>query len=157
MQAKQITNRLKEVVGKYTDDFSDIVNVSSLTRSGTTATCVTATAHGRSTGDYVTIRGANNPITLTSLTRSGTTVTAVASEATQLVDPSKYTKGIRDSLTVTISGADSSDYNGTWQLLSVEDDRLSFTFKITGSPTSPASTAGYLLVKIVTGKQHQIL
>lgn len=145
MQGSNITNRLKEIVGKYTDDFSTIINVSSLTRTSTTATCTTATDHNLTTGDYITIRGATNPITLTSLTREGNVATAVASEATELSDPSKYAQGIRDSLTVTISGSTPTDYNGTFKLLSVSDDRLTFTFEILETPISPATVAGYFL------------
>jgi len=44
MKGVYIVNRLKEILPKYTDDFSTIINVSSLTRSGTTITCTTATA-----------------------------------------------------------------------------------------------------------------
>lgn len=145
MQSVDIVNRLIEVISNYTDDFNTSFNVSSLTSSGTTATCVTDSAHGLTTGDYVTIKGATNPITITSLTRSGNIATAVTSEATQLSDPSKYAKGDRNSLTVTISGADPVGYNGTWQLLSVTDDRKTFTFNVTGAPTTPAATAGFFL------------
>jgi len=38
---------------------SDPIVVSSITRSSTTATCSTATPHGRTTGEYVQIRGAD--------------------------------------------------------------------------------------------------
>jgi len=145
MQGVEIVDRLKDIVGKYTDDFSDIIIVSSLTRSGTTATCITATDHGLITNDYITIRGATNPIIITSLTRIDNVVTAVASEATQLIDPSKYAASERDSLTVTLSGTDPTEYSGTFKLLSVNDDRLTFTFEILDTPTTPATTAGYLL------------
>lgn len=145
MQALEIVDRLKDVVGKYTDSFSQIITATSLTRSGTTATCITTTDHGLATNDYVTIRGATNPVIITSLTRVDNVVTAVASEATQLIDPSKYTAALRDSLTVTLSGTDPIEYSGTFKLLSVSDDRLTFTFEITTTPTTPATTAGYLL------------
>ncbi len=145
MQASSIVNRLKEVVGKSTDDFTDILGASSLTSSGNIATCTTTTNHDLVTGDYITIRGATNPITLPSLTRAGSIVTAIALEATTLVDPSRYDVNLRNSLTVTISGATPSDYNGTWQLLTVSDDRLTFTFKITETPITPATVAGFFL------------
>jgi hypothetical protein len=145
MQASEIVDRLKDIVGKYTDDFSNIITVSSLTRSGTTATCITTTDHGLTTDDYVTIRGATNPVIITSLTRVDNVVTAIASEATQLIDPSKYAASARDSLTVTLSGTDPTEYSGTFKLLSVSDDRLTFTFEISDTPTTPATTAGYLL------------
>lgn len=141
---EQIANRLKQVLPKYTDDFSDILAVSSLSQSGGTITAITSSAHGLSTGDYVMVRGAKEPITLTSLTREGTVVTAISSTSHKLTDPSKYAPQYRP-LYVEISGADPSDYNGTFELISVPDD-TTFTFKIAATPASPASTAGYLLL-----------
>jgi hypothetical protein len=55
MQGADVTNRLREVIGNFTDNFSDIVTVSTLTRTTTTATAVTTAAHSLTTGDYVTI------------------------------------------------------------------------------------------------------
>lgn len=141
---QQITDRLKQVLPKYTDDFSDILSVSSLTQSGGAITAVTAIDHNLTTGDYVLARGAKEPIVLTSLTRSGTTVTGVSSSSHKLTDPLKYALQYRP-LYITISGATPADYNGTFELISVPDD-TTFTFKIDTEPTSPASTAGYLLL-----------
>lgn len=146
---EQIANRLKQVLPKYTDDFSDILGISSLSRSGSTITAVSASAHGLSTGEYVMVRGAKEPITLTSLTRDGSVVTAVTSTSHKLTDPSKYAPQYRP-LYVEISGASPSDYNGTFELISVSDD-TTFTFKITTTPSSPASTAGYLLLSDYDG------
>jgi hypothetical protein len=145
MQAVDVVNRLKEVVGKYNEDFVDLISVSSLTRSGTTATLVTTTNHNLISGDYITVRDAVNPITITSLTRVDDIVTVVTATPTNLVDPSKYDINLRNSLTVTISGADPSEYNGTFQLLTVADDRLTFTYKITTTPATPATTEGFFL------------
>jgi hypothetical protein len=145
MQAVDVVNRLKEVVGKYNDDFVDLIGVTSLTRSGTTATLVTSTNHNLTSGDYITVRDAVNPITITSLTRVDDIVTVVTVTSTNLVDPSKYDINLQNSQTVTISGAVPSEYNGTFQLLSVADDRLSFTYKIATTPTTPATTEGFFL------------
>jgi hypothetical protein len=145
MQAVDVVNRLKEVVGKYNDDFVDIIEVSSLTRSGTTATLTTTTDHNLTTGDYITLRGAENPITILSLTRVDNVVTVITATPTNLVDPLKYDINLRNSLTVTISGADPIEYNGTFQLLAVADDRLTFQYKITTTPATPATIEGYFL------------
>jgi len=60
MKAVRIVNRLKEVLPNYTDDFSTILNVSSLSRVSTTITCTTATVHGLSNNDYITIKNRQN-------------------------------------------------------------------------------------------------
>lgn len=143
MDGKLIVNRLKAILGKYVDDFNDVVTVSSLSRSSSTITAVTSAAHGLVTGSYITIRGAKEPITLSSLTRSGNLVTAVSATDHKLSDPSLFSAP-NLPLYVTISGADAG-YNGTWQLISVPDDNT-FVFKITGTPTTPAVTSGYLLL-----------
>lgn len=145
MQAVDIVNRLKEILPKFTDDFSDISTVTSLTRSGSTITAVTPSAHGLTTGDYVTIRGAKEPITLSSLTRVGGVVTATSSTDHKLSDPSLYALD-QLPLYVEISGATPSDYNGTFKLLTVPTG-TTFTFEITTTPATPATVAGYLLLE----------
>lgn len=149
MQAINIVNRLKEIVGVYTDDFSDIVTISSLSRSGSTIIAVTSAAHGLVTNDYATIRGAKEPITLTSITRVNNVVTVVSSTDHKLSDPSLYGQD-QLPLYVTISGVTPSDYNGTFELLTVPND-ATFTFKITTTPTTPATIAGYLLLEDFDG------
>ncbi len=141
MNGLLIVNRLKEVLAKTTDAFSDILTISSLTRSSSTITAVTSTVHGLTTGDYITVRGAKEPILMTSLTLLDGVVTGVSATDHKLTDPSKYSSP-NLPLYVTIAGADSG-FNGTWELVSVPDDNT-FTFKITGTPTSPATIAGYL-------------
>jgi hypothetical protein len=144
MQAVDVVNRLKEVVGNYNDDFVDLVDISSLTRSGTTITATTATSHNLNTGDYITVRGAVNPITIINMVRVDDIVTVDTATATQLVDPSFYSVTEAPKLTVTISGVDPVEYNGTFQLLQVSDDRKTFTYKIDSTPSS-VITNGFFL------------
>jgi hypothetical protein len=144
MQAIDVVNKLKEIVGLYTDDFSDVSSLTSLTRSGSTITAV-KTAHGLTTGDYLTIRGAKEPIALTSISRVDNIGTVVSAIDHKLSDPSLYSPAQRP-LYVELAGNDPSDYNGVFELLTVPDD-TSFTFKITTTPTTPATTAGYLLLE----------
>lgn len=145
MEVVDIVNRLKEVIGKYTDDFNDIIDISSLTRVGALATAVTSTAHGRSTGDYVTIKGAKNPIAIDTITRDGNIATVTTLTDHKLSDPSLYSPN-QLPLYVELSGNTPTDYNGTFELLTVSPDSdLIFTLKIPTTPTSPASAVGNLL------------
>lgn len=140
MKAIQIVNRLKEILPKYTDDFSTITNVSSLARSGTTITCTTATAHNMETGNYATIKGAKEPIALSGITFADGVATATALTDHKLSDPSLFSPA---NLPVRIEIAGASGYNGTWELISVPT-KLTFTFKVSGSPSTVSG--GYLLL-----------
>jgi hypothetical protein len=144
MQGVDIADRLKEVLPKYTNKFSDITSISSLTRSGTTITAVTASSHGLATNDQITIKGALDPITITSLTRVDNVVTVITATPHNFSKPSLYSPEQADLLTVTIDSADPSDYNGTFKLLSVANENT-LTYQISTTPTSPATTAGFLL------------
>ncbi len=150
MQGIEIVNRLKEVVGKYNSDFVDLLGIASLSRSGTIATAVTTSAHNLTTGDYVTMTGAQEPIAISSITRVDNIVTVVTATPTNLIDPSKYDINLRKELTVTISGVTPSEYNGTFQLLTVSDDRLTLTYKITTTPAA-ASVNGFVLLSDYDG------
>ena len=149
MQAINVVDRLRDIIGYYTDDFSDIQGITSLSRSGTTITCVTDSAHGRVTNEYVTIRGAKEPITLTSITRVDNVVTVVSATSHKLSDPSLYAP-TQLPLIVELAGVTPSGYNGSFQLLTVPDD-TTFTFKITTEPTTPATVAGFLLLEDFDG------
>lgn len=143
MKGADIANQLKGLLPNYTDDFNDKFTITSLTRSGSTVTAVTSTAHGGTTGDNVTIKGAKEPINIISLTRSGDIVTATCSVAHKLPNPSNMLA--RDIPTVQISGASPSDYNGSFTLFATPD-YFTFQYKITTTPASPAATAGDLLL-----------
>lgn len=141
MKAVRIVNRLKEVLPNYTDDFSTILNVSSLSRVSTTITCITATAHGLSNNDYITIRGAKEPIALSTITFSNGIATATALIDHKLSDPSLFSP---DNLPLYVEISGTVGYNGTWELVSVPS-KLVFTFKVSGSPAN--YSGGFLLLQ----------
>ncbi len=147
MKGQEVVDRLKQVLPLYTDDFSNIVSVTSLTRSGSTITA-NAPSHGLTTNDYVVIRGAKEPIALTSITRIGNIATVTSSIDHKLSDPSKYSRP-QLPLYIEISGATPIDYNGVFELLSVPN-LTTFTFKILATPID-ATTAGNLLLKDFDG------
>ncbi len=125
--------------------------VSTITRSSTTATMNTSTAHGMSDGDPVTIAGANEAafnglfqisyvdtdtftvevtvttLSVNSITRSGTTATVTTASA------HGYTSGQK----VTIAGATQTDYNGTYTITSTGAD--TYTYTVANSPATPAT------------------
>jgi hypothetical protein len=130
MKAIHIVNRLKEIFSKYTEDFSTILNISSLVRSGSTITCTTSLNHNLTSNDYVTIKGAKEPIQLSEIKCSNGIATAITLTDHKLSDPSLFSPE-NLPLYIEISGA--TGYNGVWELLTVPSD-LIFTFKVTGNP-----------------------
>lgn len=108
MQAQEIVNQLKGVLPKYTGDFTTNLTISSLTRSSSTVTAVTSTAHGLIAGNKILIKGAKTPITVSSLTRNSTNALAITATDHNL---------IKNQTSVEISGADQTDYNGTHNLV----------------------------------------
>lgn len=142
MKGADIANRLKEVLPKYTEDFSDVIAITSLSRSANTITAVSASAHSLTTGSYITIKGAKEPITITAITRSGNVVSVTTSTDHKLSDPSLYSMDKKPY--IEISGCVPTDYNGTFELLTVPDS-THFTYKITTTPAA-ATTLGYLLL-----------
>ena len=143
MKGADIANQLKGLLPNYTDDFSEKFTITSLTRSGLTVTAVTFKAHGGTTGDNVTIKGAKEPINITSLTRSGNIVTAVCSVPHKLPNPDNLLA--RDLPTVEISGSSPTNYNGSFTLFATPN-YSTFQYKITTTPASPAAVAGDLLL-----------
>lgn len=144
MKAIQIVNKLKEILPKYTNDFSDMVNIVSLTKNNNIITATTSIKHSLQTGDYITIKGAKQPIVLTSLTRNGYVATATSLNDNDLTDPNKLPK---ESLPIYIEISNASEgYNGVFELLTVPNNNV-FTFKLKTQPTTPASVAGFLLLE----------
>jgi hypothetical protein len=117
-------------------------SVTSLTRSGTTATASLSTDPTLSVGDSVTVAGATPSayngaqtitavtpssttppvnVTISSLTRSGTTATAVTSSAHGLTTATAY----------TIGGANEGAYNGSMTITVVNSTTFTYTVTVT--------------------------
>jgi len=138
MKAADIINQLRAVVPFHTDLFSTQLPAV-LTAVGNTVTADTSpTAHGLAPGDTVTINGALTPFSIDTLTfDSGTgIVTGVTNNNHDL------TEGYQEN--ITIVDAIESDYNGTFALLTVPN-RKTFTYAITGTPSTPATGTIFML------------
>lgn len=139
IKSQSIIQQLQAALPFYTDLFSEkVLTLSSLTISGTTATAVTSTAHGLATGNRVAIKEAKTVLSIDSLTfvanvgigATGGIVTVVTN-----VDHN-FTEGFEQ--TITIDDAVETDYNGTFDVLSVPN-RRTVTYAISANPTTPAT------------------
>lgn len=129
MRAFDIANHIAQYLPRLVDDFTDNVSVTSLTRSGTTATVTTSSAHGLTIGQQVNITGAQTPIVISSLTRVGVVGTLVTAEDHDATENAGFD--------VQIEGATEAEFNGTFTLLSVPN-RRTITFQM---PDSGATVA----------------
>lgn len=137
MRSEIIIRQLYQRVPALTDLFSDTVDVTSITKTGSTVTVTTSTTHNLTTGNVVSITGTKTPTLITSLTQTNQIATAITNQDHDL------TEGFFD--TVEISGATQAGYNGTFKLLRVPN-RTTFTYQLTSNPTSPATSTGDILL-----------
>lgn len=135
MRASDIVTTLKGSIPRFTDLFSTILEVGSLTQVAGIATAITATPHGRKDGDVVTVLGSLVPNAIASLSQVDGIGTAVTGTSHDLSEGEQET--------VTISGATEASYNGTFPLLGVQS-RTTFTFKIDDGAPATASGAPIL-------------
>jgi hypothetical protein len=136
MKASDIITQLRRSLPGLTNLFSDEVTISTLSKTGSTVTATTSSAHGLSIGDYVYVVGAARKTPVASITRSGAIASATTSsphDLTEVWHP-----------TVEITGADQAEYNGTSTLLSA-NTRNTFTFTVDSGATTPATGTMFLL------------
>jgi len=155
--------------------------ISSITRSGSTATATTPVAHGLSTGNVVTIFGCtetqyngDKTITVTGSTTftytvSGTpatpatgapnmsllsfaafpSVVSISRGGSTATVTTATDHGIPIGAVVTISGCGEAAYNGAQTVLSTPTS-TTFTYAVSGSPSTPASGTPILVGGMVT-------
>ena len=138
MKAIDIVAQLAVRLPMFSDKFTTNVSITSLTRSGSTATADTASAHGLAVGSQTNIVGAESPITISSLTRVGTVGTLVTATDHDL------TKFITGTQLVSISGAVEVEFNGDFTLLAVAN-RTTITFTMADSGATTATGTPLLL------------
>ena len=147
MKAADIVTQLKKIVPIYTNAFSDIIAVDSLSFATGIVTCITAAPHNLHNGDVIFINGALTPITITSLTRIDNIATAITAS------DHDYTDGYTQ--TVDIIGADQVEYNGEHTFIH-QPNRRTFEFEVDGEPITPATgTDIYVLNNLAGGYNGQ--
>lgn len=123
MRSDDIVKQLSGIIPKYTDAFSETINIISIVPTGTTALVTTASAHGLLDGQNVAILDADAPVEIDTVNsiRVGSQLTIETSQDHDL------TLSERDiasgGKTVTLSGANESEFNDTFSLISVINRR----------------------------------
>lgn len=142
MKLSDIITQLQIMLPMFTDKFSEKFSVSSLTSSGSTISGTTATDHNFQVNEFVHILGALTPNNINSLTQIDNIATAITDDQHDL------TENWQD--TVEIIGTNEADYNGEKALLTVPN-RKTFTYQISGNPSSPATGSPLLLYNYIFG------
>ncbi len=123
MIAQDIVDRLSASVPKYTSGFSNSLAITSITVVGDVATATTASAHGLIDGQNVSIIGAEAPVQID----TGTFLRTGSSAMFSTLQDHDLTLSQRDRAsggkTITISGANEAEFNGTFQLINVNNRR----------------------------------
>lgn len=126
------------------------VTLTSLTRSGSTATATTATDTNFQAGSSVTIAGAsqadyNGAKTILSVTASATAsekkvaITITRSGTTATATTVSEPHGFANGASVGIAGADQAEYNGDKTITYISATSFSFTVTVTNNVTTPAT------------------
>lgn len=149
MKAEDILKQIQLRLPRVTNLFSDTLSITSLTYSGGVVTATTSAPHGLSIGHVVTITGAKTPINITNLTYLDGVATATTATRHDLTEGFQNGIGTYNPL-VEVDGATEAEYNGANPLLSVPN-RTSFTYSVTGTPSSPATGTPKLLESFSTG------
>lgn len=131
MRTADIVNHLQVCLPRLVDDFTDSIDLVSITSDGTDATVTTVAAHGLTVGRQVNIVGAQTPIDV-SIARVG--IIATLTTATDH-DYTEY-----QGATVVIDGT--AEYDGEFDILSVPNRR---TVTIQVSDTLAVSDSGQVL------------
>lgn len=136
MKAEDIIKQLQAVLPSVTDLFTKKFTVSSLTYSGGTVTAVTSTAHELATNDYANIVDSTNPISIASINRSGTVATVITDTEHDLTLGRVDIKN--GGKTVELTGSTEAEFNGTFELLTVEN-RKKITIVVADSGATVAT------------------
>ena len=148
MNYRDIVAQLQTELPKFETRFSDQISFSSLIAVSTTITATTTVAHGKTTGDAITITGVRveNPVILSV---SGTTVTGTTSFDHDLTEFDGF--GSKpDFATVTISGTNETEYNGTFNVVTVPN-RRTFTYELPATPSGPPTGSSILEEDLTDG------
>jgi len=149
MKSSDVVQRLAQRMPLHTADFGESLGITSIVPTGTTALATTVSAHGLPNGRSVVITGADAPVQIDTGTFLRTTSQAVF-ETLQDHDLTLSAKDIANGgKTITISGATESEFNGSFQLMSVVNRRKliivvagSGSTTISGSPIVENANGG---------------
>jgi len=139
MKVADIINQLRAVLPKYTNYFSDVLSISTITAVGGTATIVTSTPHGLSTGANIVISDVQTETPITAVSQDGLVFT--------------YTTGSDHDLTlgwveheyVNLEGFTGSGWNDSFYLTAVPNRR---NFSVRSTEALPTLNGNEILLEI---------
>lgn len=126
MKIADVVNQLRGVLPKYTDYFSNVLTVSSITAAGGVATIVTASAHGLTSGANIVLTDVVTRTAINGVSQSGLSFTFTTASAHDL------TLGWPAHEFVTLDGFTDAGWNGEFYLTAVSN-RQTFTVRSTNS------------------------
>lgn len=135
MLGKDVINRLRAIVPQHTERFCDVEQIASISSTAGVVTITTSQAHGIEVGKGIAVSGTVALIPSSSLSRSGvvgTLITSVDHDLTEGIAP-----------TITIEGSSSSDFNGTFTVINI-DNRRTIQFSMLDQGDTSA-TGGQLI------------
>lgn len=146
MRAQDIVDKLSAKVPLHTDGFSESVGITSITVVGVTATVTTDSAHGMIDGQNAAILNAEAPVQIDTFLRTGTLAVF------ETLQDHDFTLSQRDKATggktLTISGAIEAEFNGTFEIDTVNNRRK---ITITVADSGPTTITGSPIVEDANG------
>lgn len=136
MFLRDLISQTKSILPLFTDEFTENISISTLSKTGDDVSITTSTDHGLAISDQVLISGVKTDILISSIstTIAISTVTQLNGLVTITTTSNHYiVKGDR----VTITDADQTQYNGNFPIKSSTD--TTFTYRINANPVSPAT------------------
>lgn len=115
MKLSDVINQLRVVLPKYTDLFSTVIGIDSISASGGVATITTSSAHGLSNGANITISDVLTRTPIDSVSKDGNVYTFTTST------PHDLTYGWPDHETVSLDGFTDSAWNNSFVVVRVQN------------------------------------
>lgn len=140
MKAEDVIKQLQIFLPFFTDRFTDRLDITSLTRSGTTVTATTVQnlsifLPALGGGDVAHIKGAEAPIQVSSITRVDTIATITT------VQDHDVTKNLKEDFIpkIRIQGANESEWNDTFDVTRPPPNRNTIEIVVPDTFTTPAT------------------
>jgi hypothetical protein len=143
MLVRDVVNQLRLILPQYTDLFSDVIEVESVTADAGLVTIVTTSPHGLQDGAKVTLNQIQTRTPITDLLSQEGFIFTFGSAEHDL------TLNSPDHINVSFGGFSASEWNDTFKLINVQNRQK---FSIQSSNSSPVLTGNeYLLEDRIDG------
>lgn len=139
MKIADVINQLRAVLPKYTDLFSAVLSISSISAAGGTATITTPSAHGLYSGANIVLKDVETQTGIDQVSQNGLVFTFYTATDHDL------TYGWPEHATVKLQGFTDTAWNGFFTLVSVPNRR---TFAVQSSNDFPVLNGNEVLPEV---------